>query len=77
MRLETSGRLASHSSADQKSGRDISGDNLMHPRLVALPSAGTARRARNEPSNVSSLFSNGTLVTDDYAMYDTIGAPSL
>ena len=23
------------------------------------------------------LFRNGTLVTDDYAMYDTIGAPSL
>ena len=24
-----------------------------------------------------SLFRNGTLTTDDYAMYDTIGAPSL
>jgi hypothetical protein len=23
------------------------------------------------------LFSNGTLVTDDYAMYDTVGAPAL
>ncbi|MBG6181149.1 hypothetical protein IWX62_002360 [Arthrobacter sp. CAN_A1] len=22
-----------------------------------------------------SLFSNGTLTTDDYAMYDTVGAP--
>jgi hypothetical protein len=23
------------------------------------------------------LFGNGTLTTDDYAMYDTVGAPAL
>lgn len=77
MRLETSGPLTGHGNADQIGGRDISGCNVTHPRLVALPSNGTARRARNERFNVSSLFRNGTLVPDDYAMYDTIGAPSL
>ncbi|MFF1384792.1 polysaccharide deacetylase family protein [Arthrobacter sp. NPDC058288] len=37
----------------------------------ALPSGATAI------SFGLNLFRNGTLVTDDYAMYDTIGAPSL
>ena len=37
----------------------------------ALPSGATAIRFG------LSLFRNGTLTTDDYAMYDTIGASSL
>jgi hypothetical protein len=41
------------------------------PATPALPAGATAIGFG------LSLFRNGTLTTDDYSMYDTIGAPSL
>ena len=65
MRFTTSGRVGTEFGV--KAGRQ---------RLRTWASAAAAVSAEHTTA-AHVRFRNGTLITDDYAMYDTIGAPSL